>query len=107
MFSSYPLEDLAGGGPLFWTRSQAIAVWSLARFRRRASAATSPTAACKLLGFSFACHAICTERIAKNTHARAVDIYNALNDNAPEEKNPAAQFKLNQRIWNALIRPPN
>jgi hypothetical protein len=99
--------DSAGGGPLFLARPQAVAVWALARLRHWAAAVTGPTVSCKLLGFSSARHAICTACIARKTHARAVDIHNALNGNLPEEENPAAQSKLNRRAWNASIRQPS
>jgi hypothetical protein len=49
-----------------------------------------------MLCFSTARHAICTANLIKKAHARAFDIHNALNGNVSEERDPAAQFKLNR-----------
>ena len=49
-------------------------------------------------------HALCTEDIVKQTHARSFDIHKALNGMVREEENLTAQFKLNRRSWNLWIR---
>jgi len=86
------------------TRHQAVDIGSLARFRRRASTATSPAASCKLIGLSPTRHAICTVRIAKKTPPATFDFRNLLSGSVPKEECHAAQFKLNRRTWNAPIR---
>src|SRR5664279_5215828 len=96
--------DLAGEGPHFRTWPQAIAVWSLARLRPRASAATGPSASCKLLGFGCARHAICTACLTNKTHPKALDIHNLLNGSVPDKESSAAHSKLNRRAWNASIQ---
>jgi len=59
---------------------------------------------CKLPGFGLARHAICTKWSARTAHTGFFDIHNSLNGNVPEDKSPAAQFKLNRGAWNVSIR---